>query len=236
MLHLILTDSEIETIPKKISKEKSITWKARRRGRNPTELILDSNYDHSIMRKLSDSKRRGRPDIIHVCMLTALDSPLNREGLLKFYVHTRGNMIIKVSPETRIPRSYNRFIGLMEQLFLIGEVPPEEPLMKLREGKLEDLIHEINPDKTITFTINGRESDRKSIFHKVNKEDNLCIIVGGFPHGDFLSNVEELSDEVIKIYPNEFEALTAVNHAIHFYEDEFEILRESFKKDNSGLK
>lgn len=230
MLHLILADSELETVPPEISSEKSIRWKAQRRGRKPTELILDSNYDHRVMRKLPDSERRGRPDIIHVCMLAALDSPLNREGLLKFYVHTRNDKVIDVDSDTRIPRSYNRFVGLMEQLFLIGEVPPEDPLLRLRDRTLEEIVEEINPKKTITFSSREQEFRRESLFDEVKKEDDVCIIAGGFPHGDFHSRVEKLSDEIVKIYPEEFDVLTAVTHAIHFYEDEFEILKESFNK------
>ncbi|KXB02375.1 hypothetical protein AKJ44_00550 [candidate division MSBL1 archaeon SCGC-AAA261F17] len=230
MLHLILADSELETVPPEISSEKSIRWKAQRRGRKPTELILDSNYDHRIMRKLPDSERRGRPDIIHVCMLAALDSPLNREDLLKLYIHTRNDKIIDVASETRIPRSYNRFIGLIEQLFLTGEVPPEGPLLRLRDGTLRGIVEEINPEKAITFSSREQEFRRESLFDEVKKEDDVCIIVGGFPHGDFLSRVGELSDEIVRIYPEEFEALTAVTHAIHFYEDEFEVLKGSFNK------
>lgn len=225
MLYLILADSELETVPSKIASDKSIQWKARKRGRRATELILDSNYYYRAMRNLPESERRGRPDIVHVCMLASLDSPLNHKGLLRFYVHTRQDKIIEANPETRIPRSYNRFIGLMEQLFLTGGVPPEGPLLHLREGSLADLVEEIEPKSTITFSDRGAKLRRKDLFKGVG-DGNVCVIVGGFPHGDFRSEVEEISDKIVSIYPKGLEALTVVTHAIQFYEEKLGVLRE----------
>ncbi|MBS3815682.1 MAG: 16S rRNA methyltransferase, partial [Hadesarchaea archaeon] len=219
MLHLILADSELETIPKKIASKKKIGKRAKKKNREPTELVLDSNYDHEAMKEIPDAKRRGRPDIIHVCILSALDTPLNKEGLLRFYVHTRQNKVIRINPETRIPRSYNRFIGLIEQLFSIKEVPPDNPLLSLSDESLEKLINEINPEKTITFKIDGQKIEREILFNNLKKNDDVCVIIGGFPHGDFLSEVEKISDEIITIYKDALEALTVVNHVIHFYED-----------------
>ena len=45
-----------------------------------------------------------------------LDSPLNRAGLLQVYIHTEKNVLIEVNPHMRIPRTFNRFSGLMGML------------------------------------------------------------------------------------------------------------------------
>lgn len=42
-----------------------------------------------------------------------LDSPLNRAGLLQVYIHTDKNVLIEVNPQTRIPRTFKRFAGLI---------------------------------------------------------------------------------------------------------------------------
>ena len=42
-----------------------------------------------------------------------LDSPLNRAGLLQVYLHTERNVLIEIHPQTRIPRTFDRFCGLM---------------------------------------------------------------------------------------------------------------------------
>jgi len=48
-----------------------------------------------------------------------MDSPLNRAGLLQVYIHTERNVLIEINPQTRIPRTYNRFSGLMGTEFIV---------------------------------------------------------------------------------------------------------------------
>ena len=64
----------------------------------------------------------ARPDIAHQCLLMLQDSPLNRAGLLQVYVHTAKNVLIEVNPHVRIPRTFNRFCGLMGELFVLGQL------------------------------------------------------------------------------------------------------------------
>ena len=52
------------------------------------------------------------------CLLTLLDSPLNKAGLLQVYIHTAKGVLIEVNPHVRIPRTFKRFSGLM------GAYPP----------------------------------------------------------------------------------------------------------------
>ncbi len=120
MMHLILADSELELMPEEIKKRK---------------ILLDSSLHHSLMKGLKDWKRRGRPDIVHVFLLIAQESILNRKGLLKTYIHTRNDEIIYVNPEMRIIKNYNRFKGLMQQLLIHGKVPLKgKSLMEMKKA------------------------------------------------------------------------------------------------------
>ena len=223
MLHLILADSELETVPREIANHRVIKWRARRLGRRPTEILLNSSLHYPAMQRLPDGDRRGRPDIVHICLLLALDAPLNREGLLRTYVHTRHNKIITVDPSTRLPRMFNRFTGLIEHLFLTGEAPPEKPLLHLENASLAELIGRIKPKKVISFSQRGQMRHYKELFNNVSKEDEACVIIGGFPHGDFLSNVTELSNELVSIDSEPLRAPTVLMRVIFAYEDAFEI-------------
>jgi rRNA small subunit pseudouridine methyltransferase Nep1 len=171
------------------------------------------------MRRLPDGDRRGRPDIVHVCLLLALDAPLNREGLLRTYVHTRHNKIITVDPSTRLPRMFNRFTGLIEHLFLTGEAPPERPLLRLENASLAELIERIKPKKVITFSELGQRKLCRELFDGLSKEDEVCVVIGGFPRGEFLSNIAELSDELVSIDPELLRAPTVTERAIYAYEE-----------------
>ena len=223
MLHLILADSELEQVPREISTHRAIQRLARRRGRRPTELILNSSLHFPAMRGLPDGDRRGRPDIVHICLLLALDTPLNRERLLRTYVHTRHNKLITIDPSARLPRAFYRFEGLMEHLFLTGEAPPENPLLRLEDASLAALLERLKPKKTMTFSERGKGKLCREVFGELSKEDDVCAIVGGFPRGDFLSNVDELSDELISIDPEPLRAPTVIARVVYAYEEAFGI-------------
>jgi len=219
VLHLILADSELEQVPREITSHCVIQRLAHRRGRRPTELLLNSSLHFPAMRKLPDADRRGRPDIVHVCLLLALDTPLNREGLLRIYVHTRHDKLITVDPSVHLPRMYYRFEGLMEHLFLTGAAPPENPLLRLEDASLRDLLGRLKPKKVVTFSERGERKRLNEIFDGLSKEEDVCVIVGGFPHGDFMSDVEKLSDELVSIDPELLCAPTVLMRAIFAYED-----------------
>jgi len=166
------------------------------------------------MLNLKEKERRGRPDIVHVSLLIALESILNKEGMLSFTIHTRNNEIIHVNPEMRVIKNYNRFKGLMEQLFLKKVVPsPENPLMRMEKKKLADVLEERKVEKIILLSQKG---ERKPL-EKVLKRDVACII-GGFPYGDFHSPAKSLADEIISIHPTPLPAWIAVMECICVYE------------------
>ena len=117
MLTFILAESALETVPQELWKHPAIENYSEKKGKSPRLIVLDRSYHHAAMEGMKDGEKRGRPDIVHFSLLEALGSPLNREGLLKVYVHTFDDHVISVDPQTRLPKNYNRFIGLMEQLF-----------------------------------------------------------------------------------------------------------------------
>jgi rRNA small subunit pseudouridine methyltransferase Nep1 len=230
MLNLIVADAELEQVPKEIANHRVVRWYARRRGRRPDEIILNSSLHHAAMLKLPDWDRRGRPDIVHMCLLLALDSPLNLEGLLRTYVHTRQDKVITVDPSARLPRIFYRFEGLLEQLFLVGKTPPQKPLLRLEDATLPELLRRLHPKKTITFSDMGEPKSIAGVYGGLKKEDDICAIVGGFPKGDFLSDVRGISDELICIDPEPLHAPTVVAKAIYAYEDVFGIGRTRLER------
>ncbi|HEU12835.1 MAG TPA: 16S rRNA methyltransferase, partial [Euryarchaeota archaeon] len=107
MLHIVLADSELETVPKELWSHPSVSKQARRRGKRPGNMVLDSNFHHAAISRYfpGEENRRGRPDIVQYFLLNTLESPLNIYGKLSVYVHTRKNQVIFVDPATRLPKS-----------------------------------------------------------------------------------------------------------------------------------
>ncbi|CAL8069598.1 unnamed protein product [Calicophoron daubneyi] len=100
-LYVVLDQASLESVKAAGGKEYQLLNPDKHKDR-----ILKSGKDPSDI----------RPDITHQCLLMLLDSPLNRVGKLQVFVRTKKNVIIEVNPKTRIPRTFERFAGLMVQL------------------------------------------------------------------------------------------------------------------------
>lgn len=225
MLILVLAESELELIPESIRFHQAILSYAKKKGKNPSNLLLDSNYHHSAMKKLSEYDRRGRPDIVHFFLINTLESIANKVGELKLIIHTRNNEAIYVDPSTRIMRNYSRFVGLMEQLFLQGEIKADQKtLIEIKQNyNLKSILKNENADKTILFKIDEEETNLNKYFKtlKKNKIENLLCVVGGFPKGDFHENLSNIVDDKISIFKEKLTSWTVFNEIIINYENIF---------------
>lgn len=81
--------------------------------------MLNCDDHPHILKKNDRDPGSCRPDIVHQELLMLMDSPLNRAGLLQVYISTEKNVLIEVNPQTRIPRTFKRFAGLMGNIFYI---------------------------------------------------------------------------------------------------------------------
>lgn len=78
------------------------------------DVVLLNSDDHKfyISKKLNKDFSHYRPDILHQSLLTLMDSPLNKAGYLKVFIKTDNGVLIDISPNTKIPRTYRRFAAL----------------------------------------------------------------------------------------------------------------------------
>jgi len=88
--------------------------------------------------------------------------------------------------------------------------------MRMERKSMTEIVSEINADKIILLSENG---EKKSLEDALTK-NSVCII-GGFPHGNFISPVEEIADEAIAIYSSPLPAWIALMEAIVSYERKF---------------
>ncbi|HDO19554.1 MAG TPA: 16S rRNA methyltransferase [Thermoplasmatales archaeon] len=221
MIIIVLAEAELELVPSKIWSHPVVVASAKRREKESKDILLDSNYHHTAIRYLEDSNRRGRPDIVHTFLLVVLESIANKKGLVKTIVHTRNDDVIYIDRETRIMRSYNRFVGLMEQLFKTGVVPNEDnPLLKMERGlSLEKLIEKENPDRVIAFSAEGKRVNILDYLKNLHDpcKRSILFLIGGFPKGDFRSDVGGVSDEIISIYDEPLTAWTVASELLSTY-------------------
>ena len=99
-----------------------------------TPEIINSDDHRNLIKKMNKSFEDFRPDVLHHCLLNLFESPLNKAGMLQVYIRTKENVLIEISPKTKIPRTIKRFCGLMGQLlqkYRIRAMNSSEVLIKI---------------------------------------------------------------------------------------------------------
>ncbi|PVX27409.1 MAG: 16S rRNA methyltransferase [Candidatus Bathyarchaeum sp.] len=216
---MVLAEAALETVPEALWNHPAVKRHAKKQRKTAGQLLLDRSLHHHAMKRLDDNLKRGRPDITHFCLLEALGSPLNKEGLLQIYVHTREDKVITVDPKTRLPKNYSRFIGLMEQLFQQGKVPSEgETLLKLEQKTLQQLLAETEADHILAFSREGKPKTLTEAVASLKPKQRPAIIIGAFPHGHLSDATVQLADELVCIDSEMLEAWTVTSRAIYEYE------------------
>lgn len=219
-LTLVLAESSIELVPNEIVHHSSVTSSAAKKRKDPHQLILDQNYHHAaILRLGSSGTGRGRPDIVHICLLIALGSPLNIDGKLRCFVHTRDNQVITIDHSARLPRNTDRFTSLLEQLYQDSAVPSTgKPLMSLKKQSLPELLSGIRSDAVIGLTTRGIAHPMERVANELANVGNPVLLVGGFPTGHFSAQTSKLTTHEYRIDRHKLEAATVVGRAIYDYE------------------
>lgn len=169
-------------------------------GKKEAKYALLNCDDHQgVLAKMNRDIADARPDITHQCLLTLLDSPLNKAGLLQVYIHTSKGVLIEVNPHVRIPRTFKRFSGLMVQLLhklSIRGVNGPEKLLKVIRNPVTDHF----PINTYKLTLSGdAPTIRLSQFlPKLPETHSIAVFVGAMARGkdDF---ADGMVDEKISI-------------------------------------
>ena len=80
-------------------------------------VLLNCDDHASFLRRHGRDPATSRPDIAHQALLALLDSPLAKAGKIKaLYVTTAKNVVVRINPAVRLPRTFKRFCGLFSQL------------------------------------------------------------------------------------------------------------------------
>lgn len=193
MLTLLLAEAELERIPPALHGHQQVVSAARHAGVRAPRMLLDSSLHHSAMRKheLPEAERRGRPDLVHFFLLTALESPLNQAGGLRVLVHTRNDELIRVDPTTRLVRNYNRFCGLIQQLFDDGAVPHDKRLLTLeRNFPLTDVLRKEKAERVLLLDEEATPRRPWEVFTSADAQRHVLCIIGGFPSGRLRTQLE----------------------------------------------
>jgi rRNA small subunit pseudouridine methyltransferase Nep1 len=127
-----------------------------------------------------------------------------------------------VNPETRIPRNYNQFTSLLEQLYKTGKVPPNEELTLLRLVKknLSELIQDISPTTTIALSSHGQKKSLVELATLMINMKNPLVMIGAYPKGPMEETTFGFADHVYSVHDSVLEAWTVTSRLVYEYENQ----------------
>lgn len=144
--------------------------------------LLNCDKHKGLLKKHDRDLGSCRPDITHQCLMMLMDSPLNRAGLLQVYIHTARNILIEVHPQTRIPRTFDRFCGLMVQLLHKLSVRAADANLKLMKVIKNPVTNYFPPgSRKICMSFGASEIISPKKLAPTN-EPMVCVI-GAMAHG-----------------------------------------------------
>jgi len=203
---------------------------------------LLSSDDRGYLTKFGKNPDDYRPDVVHQCLLSLFDSPLNKAGLLQVYMRTADNTLIEVNPHTRIPRTYKRFAGLMVQLlfkYKIKAAEGEAVLFKVIKNPVTDhlpstarkIAAEYNPDQVIRleeYVPVLCEKQRAMVKNKpsedvtdISGDGPMVFIIGGFARGDLKV---DYADEYVSISSYPLSAAMVCMKVCNAFEEHWQVL------------
>lgn len=217
MLSLVLAESALELVPKALQRHNSVVAYSVKRDKRPSQVLLDISWHFAAMKGIKDEIKRGRPDLIHLCLLEACSIPLYFEEKLCVYVHTIDDKVIFVGQNVHLPKSYHRFIGLVEKLYSVGKIEENgKKLLEIKDMTFSDLINKIDAKNVIGLSTKGRASSYEKIAQNINKDS--CIVIGGFSKGHFSDKILKRVDNLVSVDKKSLEAHVVISRLLYEYE------------------
>ncbi|KAJ1372687.1 hypothetical protein KIN20_034900 [Parelaphostrongylus tenuis] len=135
------------------------------------------------------------------CLLNLLDSPLNRAGYLRVFFRTNKNVLVQVSSQCRIPRTFDRFCGLMVQLLhklVVRAADSSQKLLTVVKNPVSNYLPV--GCRKILMTFNTEELILPNKLVRAEEEAPLVVAIGGIAKGKIIT---DYTDQEVKIsnYP-----------------------------------
>lgn len=214
MLSLVIAESALETVPRDLQNHNSVLASAKKSNKKPSEILLDVSWHFAAMKKIKNEIKRGRPDLVHFCLLEACSIPIYFENRLQVFVHTIDDMVISLDKSVRLPKSYHRFAGLIEKLYSEGKIEEDgKKLLEIKKMNFGDLIKKISPEQVIGLSSKGASSSYQQLAEETGK--NTCIVVGGFAKGQFSNDIKKHFDKTVSVDKNPLEAHIIISRILY---------------------
>ncbi|KAL6942729.1 18S rRNA pseudouridine methyltransferase [Hanseniaspora osmophila] len=186
--------------------------------------LLNCDDHQGFLKKTGRDISEARPDITHQCLLTLLDSPINKAGKLQVYIQTSKGVLIEVNPSVRIPRTFKRFSGLMVQLLhklSIRSINSQDKLLRVIKNPITD--HLPTKCRKVTLSFDSKVVRVQDYIQTLDDDESICVFVGAMARGSD-NFADEFVDEKIGVSQYPLSASVACSKFCHGAEDAWGIM------------
>lgn len=127
-----------------------------------------------------------RPDIVHEALLQIMSSRLCMAGRLRaVFIRTDEGILIRVEPQTQIPKTLGSFCNMMAELlqkFSIKSKGNQGKLLRLIQNPVTDHLP-VNSRKIGLSFSSSKTVQIRDYVNAANCAENLVFVVGAMAHG-----------------------------------------------------
>jgi rRNA pseudouridine-1189 N-methylase Emg1 (Nep1/Mra1 family) len=195
-MYFILADSELELIPEELKGDEDVRRFLRTYGKETA--LLDNHLMAASIRKHYPGlvNRIGFPHIAYAFSRLNEETVLNERMKIEYAIHTKNNVIIERSELRNVGAGYIEFVERVETLLQSN----------IRRMSLKDYVDSKGvPGNTVVLHPKGVSG--------LVINDQLNYVIGGFPEGDFKSDLGNLRK--FSIHEREI-TVPAVLELLHF--------------------
>ncbi|XVF24479.1 hypothetical protein REPUB_Repub13aG0131600 [Reevesia pubescens] len=164
--------------------------------------ILNSSEHAAFLRRKNMNPYIYRPDIIHEVLCRIIDSRLCKSGRIQsIYVKTNEGVLIKVEPNTHIPRTPRHFRNMMAELLQNFSV---------KAANKRGLSYSSNKLVRLKDYVGG-----------ISEDENLVFVVGAMAQGKIDA---DYIDDLISVYRGRMSARMCLEEIFEAVESKWKIL------------
>lgn len=208
-LTIILTESALELVPDDLITSFS------NKSNKINSPFLDKSFHSNLMQNLDNVDKRGRPDIVHMSTMSITSTPLYLDKKIKLYIHTISDYVFDIEFGVRLPKSYHRFLGLLEKILSNSSNNKSSSLIKLNKSSFTELSNSIQSDYVAALSRRGTQMTSGHINDKIINSKYPTLLIGGFSHGTFSQNILNSVDDLLSISNHKLESHTVCSRMIY---------------------
>ncbi|TYZ64025.1 hypothetical protein PybrP1_003544 [[Pythium] brassicae (nom. inval.)] len=187
--------------------------------------LLNCDDHKGLHKKLNREPAQSRPDILHQELMAVLDSPLNKAGYLKVYIRSTKDVLIDVSSQMRVPRTYKRFAGLMVQLLHTLKIRSSDGNQTLL-NVIKNPVTKYLPANTKKYALSrtGKLVNPWEFVETLPADEPVVFIFGAMAHGHISKENTNYLDETISISEYPMSGAQAICRLLNAFERHWGIL------------